>query len=59
MFVLGCTYCNTQSVTLIYFITLLIRRGHLDIVKFLVNKVHCKADAVDVEGSTPLHYAAE
>ena len=49
---------NTQSVTLIYFITLLIRTGHLDIVKFLVNEVHCKADAVNEYGSTPLHYAA-
>ena len=50
--------CNTQSVTLIYFITLLIRYGHLDIVKFLVNEAHCKADAVDEYRSTPLHYAA-
>ena len=46
--------------TLIYVITLLIRCGHLDIVKFLVNEAHCKVDAVDeIEGgSTPLHYAA-
>ena len=58
MFVLGCTYCNTQAMTLIYFITLLIRDGHLDIVKFLVNEAHCKADAVDKDGSTPLHDAA-
>ena len=59
MFVLGCTYCNTQAMTLIYFITLLIRRGHLDIVKLLVNEAHCKADAVDNNGKTPLHLAAE
>ena len=59
MFVLGYTYCNTQAMTLIYFITLFIRIGHLDIVKFLVNEAHCKADAVDQGGSTPLHYAAE
>ena len=45
--------------TLIYFITLFIRNGHLDIVKFLVNKAHCKADAVNWFGSTPLHFAAE
>ena len=49
---------NTQSVTLIYFITLLIRTGHLDIVKFLVNEVHCNADAVNEYRSTPLHHAA-
>ena len=58
MFVLGCTYCNTQAMTLIYFITLFIRYDYLDIVQFLVNEAHCKADAVDNNGSTPLHYAA-
>ena len=58
MFVLGCTYCNTQVMTLIYFITLFIRSDHLDIVKFLVNEAHCKADAADRFGSTPLHDAA-
>ena len=45
--------------TLIYFITLFIRFGHLDIVQFLVNEAHCKADAVDNNGKTPLHYAAK
>ena len=30
----------------------------MDIVKFLVNEVHCKVDAVDNNGWTPLHYAA-
>ena len=59
MFVLGCTYCNTQSVTLIYFVILFIRNGHLDNVKFLVNEAHCKADAVNQFGKTPLHFAAE
>ena len=59
MFVLGCTYCNTQAMTLIYFIILFIRYGHMDIVKFLVNEAHCKADAVDTDRWTPLHVAAE
>ena len=58
MFVLGRTYCNTQAMTLIYFITLLIRYDRLDIVKLLVNEAHCKADAVDNNRRTPLHYAA-
>ena len=58
MFVLRCTYCNTQAITLIYFITLLIRDGHLDTVKFLVNEAHCKTNAVDKDRWTPLHYAA-
>ena len=57
MFVLGRTYCNTHAMTLIYFITLPIRNGHLDIVKFLVNKAHSNADVVDHLGKTPLHYA--
>ena len=62
MFVLEHTFFNAQSMTLIQmicFITLLIRRSHLDIVKFLVNEAHCKADTVDQLGKTPLHYAAE
>ena len=59
MFVLGCTYCNTQAMTLIYFITLFISNGRLDTVKFLVNEAHCKADAVDENGWTPLHKAAQ
>ena len=44
--------------TLIYFIILFIRDGHLDLVQFLVNEAHCKADAVDHYGNTHLHYAA-
>ena len=62
MFVLGHTFFNTQTMTLIQmicFITLLIRRGRLDIVKVLVNEAQCKADAVNQFGMTPLHYAAE
>ena len=58
MFVLGCIYCNTQAMTLIYFITLFISNGHLDIVKFLVNEAHCKTNAIDKDRWTPLHYAA-
>ena len=52
---------NAQTMTLIQmicFITLLIRNRCLDIVKVLVNETHCKADAVDEDGKTPLHYAA-
>ena len=44
-------------IQMICFIALLIRNGYLDIVKFLVNEAHCKADAVDSIGWTPLHYA--
>ena len=62
MFVLGHTFYNTQTMTLIQmicFIILLIRKGRLDIVKVLVNEAQCRADAVDQFGKTPLHYAAE
>ena len=31
----------------------------MDILKFLVNEAHCKADAVDHYRRTPLHFAAE
>ena len=46
-------------IQMICFITLLIRKRHLDIVKVLVNEAQCRADAVDQFGKTPLHYAAE
>ena len=62
MLVLGHTFFNTQTMTLIQmicFITLFIRNRRLDIVKVLVNEAQCRADAVDQFRRTPLHYAAE
>ena len=37
----------------------LIRNGHLEIVQFLVNGNHCRANAGDRYGRTALHYAAQ
>ena len=36
---------------------LLIRKGYVEIVQFLVNGKHCNAEAVDKSGWTPLHHA--
>ena len=40
------------------FFLLLIRKGHLEIVQFLMNGNHCQANAVDSYGDTALHDAA-
>ena len=36
---------------------LLIRRGQLKIVQFLINGKHCNTEAVNKYGQTPLHLA--
>ena len=36
---------------------LLIRRGRLKIVQFLINGKHCNTEAVDKDGQTLLHFA--
>ena len=43
-----------------FFFTLYyIRFGHLEIVQFLVNGNHCQVNAVNNDGWTALHYAAQ
>ena len=42
-----------------FLIVLLNRRGHLEVVQFLVNGKFCKPDAVDEDGRSPLHLAAK
>ena len=37
---------------------LLIRKGYVQIVQFLVNGKYCNTEAVDKDRQTPLHLAA-
>ena len=37
---------------------LLIRNGHIQVVKFLVDGQHCNSNAVDEDRWTSLHFAA-
>ena len=37
---------------------LLIRYGHLEVVKYLVEEKHSNTEATTNDGWTPLHYAA-
>ena len=43
---------------IIIFIILVIRSGHLEILKLLIEGKHCEPDAVDKNEWTALHYAA-
>ena len=53
-----CIFIIISDLLCIYVYLLLIRKGHLEIVQFLVNGNHCQANAVDTFGRTALHYAA-
>ena len=48
-----------QVIYYAFIFLLLIRNGHLEIVQFLVNGNHCQANAVDADGDTALHDAAQ
>ena len=37
---------------------ILFRKGHLDIVKYLVDGGHCRPNSKDKDGETALHYTA-
>ena len=54
-----CIFIITSDLLCISVYLLLIRKGHLEIVQFLVKENHCQANAVDSYcGNTALHYAA-
>ena len=53
------TFCITYNVITIMFFVLLIRNGHLEVVQFLVNGSHTDPNAVNKDGKTAVHVAAE
>ena len=52
MYVHVWTYSSHVSV---FFFVLYSRRGHLDVVKYLVNDAHCDPNVGNKDGETPLH----
>ena len=53
------TFCITYNVITIMTFLLLIREGYLEVVQFLVNSNHGDPNAVNKNGNTALHLAAQ
>ena len=53
------TFCITYNVITIMTFVLLIRKGHLEVVKILVNGKDTDPNAVNKDGETALHLAAQ
>ena len=53
------TFCITYNVITIMTFVLLIRNGHLEVVQILVNGNHSDPNAVNKDGETALHLAAQ
>ena len=53
------TFCITYNVITIMTFVLLIRNGHLEVVKILVNGKNADPNVVNKDGDTALHLAAQ
>ena len=53
------TFCITYNVITIMTLVLLIRKGRLEVVQFLVNGKDTDPNVVNKDGKTALHLAAE
>ena len=52
----ACVYARLLSVFMEYIVS---RNGHFNVVKYLVDEVHCDPHVVNEYGWTPLRYACK